>query len=402
MKKNSTRLSKEETDKVRRELEEKSVRRSFLYEEFVDHVCCDIENLMNTGMDFRTACRTVIGTKGSREIRQAHELTVHLLNHRYVLAKKLLWLALILFAVSWLLVPAAAGWTGLASFLVLGVVYLRIGNHLFRERHRHKSGISMSIMAFLSFIGTVEGIILIFLNRNFGMETRGHGVDLTVFSWFFFSLLCLIYYGGQHRHSIDHRAKSRNGFLGWLSGINLFLAMVAIATFPLYAVVSDYIYILIIVILAFDLVSILWLLAGRYMKNTLAVTLVAGSFMTVFIHSGFRSLLPGGKPRMHSITLTAQQDPDRETNRAYLYFYYDKFRDHPFLLPMKKGPDGNFSLTLPSYPYRGYLVFSIRQDSTKPGPQPGKDLMNMDSVLLNVPKQLDYKLPLDHPSGNTH
>ncbi len=165
----------------------------------------------------------------------------------------------------------------------------------------------LSLLAFLSFLGTVSGILLLFLNRNYGVSTRGHGVDLTFFAWFFFSVLCLIYYVREWHLSIEKGESRKIRLFVWISGINVGLAAISVATFPLYHLVKDYLFFFILFLLGFNLVMLLLLLRTRSMINTLIVSLITGSFMIIFIHSQFRSQLPGGKPKLHEYTLMVQR-----------------------------------------------------------------------------------------------
>jgi hypothetical protein len=388
-------LNKEQTELIRKELSRRSLSRSFLFSEYLDHVCCDVEDLMNTGMNFQDAWTAVRKAISDKEIRQADARTISLLNHRYVLAKKILMLAVILFAVSWLVwVPAAAAWTGLAAFLLLSLVFVRISIDLFRERRRHRIGWVLAAAALLSFIGTLTGSILIFLQRNFAVNTHGHGIDLTVFAWFFFSLLCLVYYARQSGHSIEVRIKKRNTFLVWVSALNLLLASVSLATFPLYQRANDFIFYLITVILAVDIIVMIIYLAGKYMKNTLAVSLVFASFMIVFIHSGFRQNLPGGKPQMYRYTVTIFTENPQSSEKLYLYMYYDKYNEYKFVLPMQRSVIGSYTNSIPSYAFKGYLIYTVRPDSTDARELFSQEGITVDSLKLNIPKIKDYFISL--------
>jgi len=384
-------LTPEQANHIRKELEKRSLNKSFLFYEYLDHLCCDVENLMNLGLSFHEAWSSVNRESAELEIKQAHSRTISLLNHRYILAKKILILAVLLFAVSWLIwVPAAAKWTGLVSFLLLSSVFFKIGLDFYREMGRHRTGVLMSLLAMLSFLGTLSGIILIFLQRTMDINTAGHGVDLTVFSWFLFSLLCLIYYSRQRAHSIDPQSKKRNSFLSWISAANIFLASASIATFPLFSMLGDYIFYLIIFILIFDVLVVVIFLIGKYMKNTLAVTLILGSFMIVFIHSHFRQMLPGGNPQMHSINVTINTTSSSADTKLYLYMYFDKYKEHKFVLPMRQIDMGYYANSIPSYAYKGYLVYAIRADSVNASYLFQQDGIMLDSLELNVPKIQDY------------
>ena len=175
------------------------------------------------------------------------------------------------------------------------------------------------------------------------MSTRGHGVDLTVLGWFFFSLLCLLYYSGEARSAIEPGEIKKLKWLAWLSGTNLFLAAVSIATFPLYHMVKNYIFFLILFILGFDLLVLGILVAARSMKNTLAVSLILGSFMIVFIHSHFRTKLPGGKPKLYELTLQVSPGPSTLGDSLYIYMYYEHFADRPLTLPLNKSGEKSYN-----------------------------------------------------------
>ena len=385
-------LSKEQIDYIRSDLKGRRVSRSFLFEEWVDHVCCDVESLMNKGVFFETAYNQVAGTTIDSDVEIAHTTVQQFLNHRYVGIKKLLLFAFLVFAASWAInVQGTGNWVGLASFFILGIVYLRISIDFLRKRFIHKINILLSAFSLLSFLGTVSGILLIFLNRSYGMGTRGHGVDLTVFGWFFFSLVCLIYYVREFRSSIEKKELKKAGWFITLAIFNVFLAAISIASFPLYRHVQSYLFYLIGFILGFNSVAIMVLLFSRSMKNTLILTLVLGSFMIVFIHSPFRSKLPGGNPKLHQITFQHIPEIQPEVDKLYITMFYDRFPDKPITLPLQKLGDNKYEITMPSYAYKGYLFYTIRPDSSD-AKEYFKHAPSMDSVRLRVPGETVYQL----------
>jgi hypothetical protein len=180
-------------------------------------------------------------------------------------------------------------------------------------------------------------------------------------------------------------------WLAWLSGFNLFLAAISIATFPLYHLVKDYLFFLILFILGFDLLVLLILLATRAMKNTLAVSLIVGSFMIVFIHSHFRTKLPGGKPKLHELTLRFSPEKGLKNNRYYVSMYYENHDDRPITLPLRKTDGDIYEISLPSYAFRGYLYYGITTDSTG-AIEYFRDAGSIDSVYLKIPNKKIYQL----------
>ncbi len=386
-------LNKQQIDYIRDDLKKHDVSRSFLFNEWVDHVCCDVESMMNQGIPFEEAYGRATREKFNKQVHSAHKEVQQFLNHPYVGIKKLLLFAFGLFAAGWLFnLQGMGNWLGLLSFIILSIVYLRIAADFFRKRRVRKKYSFLSALSFLSFAGTLTGILLIFLHRNFGFSTRGHGVDLTVFAWFFFSLLCLVYYAGELRSAIEPGEIKKLRWMVWLSGSNLFLASLSIATFPLYHMFKNYIFFLILFILGFDILVLGILVATRAMKNTLAVSLILGSFMIVFIHSHFRTKLPGGKPKLYELTLQVTPDAHAISDRFYISMYYEHFADRPITLPLNQSGKNAYQITLPSYAYRGYLYYVITADSS--------DAMKyldsgrrIDSVLLKIPAKKIYQLP---------
>jgi hypothetical protein len=386
-----TSLTKEQIDLIKSDLAGKSISRSFLFNEYVDHICCDVENLMHKGRSFDEAYQMVSSRIGESQIKDAQQEALHLLNHKYIIIKKILYLVILLFAMSWIInIQSAANWTGLLSFIILSVVYLKLAIDFFRERRRGNINILFSFLTLLGFAGILSGIILIFLNRNYGIDTHGHGVDLTVFGWFFFSLVCLIYYIREYKTSIDPAALGKNRFFIWIAGLNLFLSFISVLTFPLYSQVEKYIFYLIIIILVLDILFIVFILIRRYMNNSLIVALVMGSFMIVFIHSHFRQRLPGGKPKIHTMTVrvVTENMPDQRT--LYLYMYYDKFPEHKMTVPMRLSEDNTFTNSWPSYAYKGYLIYLVGKDSLEANKVFIENRSIIDSIYLRIPKLKEY------------
>lgn len=395
-------LSKEQIDFIRSDLRRRKVSRSFLFEEWVDHVCCDVETLMGRGVPFEEAYYRVAGEAPDEQVRSAQQAVQQFLNHKYVGIKKLLLLAFLLFAAGWIVNPrTATNWIGLVSFLILSGVFLRISLDFLGKRTIGRVNVLLAVFSFLSFLGTLSGIMLIFLNRDFGVNTRGHGVDLTVFGWFFFSLACLMYYVREFRTAIETREMNRYGWFIALSAFNVFLASLSIASFPLYPLVQDRLYLLIGIILGFDVLAIGFLLLTRSMKHTLMLSLVIGSFMIVFIHSSFRSKLPGGKPKLYHITLrytpadtlhTENPPPDK----LYISMFYDRFPDSPITLPLKKSAESSFEIVMPAHAYKGYLYYAIEEDSSDAAVYFSRTV-RVDSIRLDIPERIIY--PLYRQSG---
>jgi hypothetical protein len=271
------------------------------------------------------------------------------------------------------------------------MVYMRISVDFLHKRLVHGINILLFIFSLISFLGTISGILLIFLYRNYGLNTGGHGVDLTVFGWFFYSLVCLIYYSREYRTAIEKRELRRHGWFIILSAFNVFLASLSIASFPLFNLVGDYLFYLILFILGFNVLVIITMLATRSMKNTLILSLVIGSFMIVFVHSPFRTMLPGGKPKLHEITLRYSPEENPAMDTLYISMYYDRFPDRPVTLPLTKSGTDTYEIRMPSYSYIGYLYYRVRTDSGN-ARHYFSQATGIDSIRLRIPDKTSYRL----------
>ncbi|KPL21121.1 MAG: hypothetical protein AMS23_09830, partial [Bacteroides sp. SM1_62] len=96
-------LNKDQIDFIRNDLKKRTLSRSFLFNEWVDHVCCDVETMMNRGLSFEDAYGQISRERSDIDISTAHRDVQQFLNHRYVGIKKLLLFAFLLFAASWII-----------------------------------------------------------------------------------------------------------------------------------------------------------------------------------------------------------------------------------------------------------------------------------------------------------
>lgn len=58
-----------------------------LQEEMIDHLCCQVEDLMNRGMDFEDARNSVLQVTGVKELKKVQENTILLIDKKYRIMK---------------------------------------------------------------------------------------------------------------------------------------------------------------------------------------------------------------------------------------------------------------------------------------------------------------------------
>ncbi|HUX94440.1 MAG TPA: hypothetical protein VMV47_01800 [Bacteroidales bacterium] len=81
-------LSLYDIDQISRDIRRQEISFSHLLEELIDHVCCDVENEMQKGMEFSEAYKKVNKKIGVRRIKEIQEETLYAVDTKYRIMKK--------------------------------------------------------------------------------------------------------------------------------------------------------------------------------------------------------------------------------------------------------------------------------------------------------------------------
>jgi hypothetical protein len=179
-------LSKQNINYISRNLKKEGICYSHLFEDLLDHICCDVELEMHKGIRFNEAYQNVkkkIGTKGLKEIQDA---TIYYVNLNLLVMKKLMNYLVVISTtlIACGLLFKVNHWEGanlimFAGFALLFTLYFPVAfNHLVRET---KTKI-LSIRFFEYFIGFIAlfetGVAILFTY----MHWPG-GEVLVIVSW---------------------------------------------------------------------------------------------------------------------------------------------------------------------------------------------------------------------------
>ncbi len=282
-------VSLNQIEQIKQKLKERGLVKKVLVNELTDHLACEIETELNKGISFDNALNNMLNNTEFLSLPEYKKKFSGILNFRYKLIKTLLLISIGLFGLGWVFRIEQVNWIGMVSFLLLSWVYIRFCIDFFKHTKNNTINYLMGSLTFLTFCTTLFGYILIFL-WQFDIYSNGHGVDLTIFGYFFFTITAIIYNINRRKLSTSKRKRSKLFSLIIFSIVHLLLAIVSILSFPFYYWVQHYIYILILIILSFNILLITYLIFRKMLKNILFITLMAGSFMIVFIHSPFNSL----------------------------------------------------------------------------------------------------------------
>lgn len=158
-------LTEKEIRQLNREIEKQGLTYTELQRELLDHLCCDVEAKMNEGLEFVKALEKVREEMGYGRIREIQEETLLLVNQKYRIMKKLMYILGII-APSLLITGTlfkTQHWTGagvliVLSLFLLGAIYLPVFISI-RIRDSRKSG--KPVNKAMHIIGMVAGMIFI-------------------------------------------------------------------------------------------------------------------------------------------------------------------------------------------------------------------------------------------------
>ena len=159
-------LSLHDIDQISCDLRKQDIRFSHLLEELIDHVCCDVEYEMQSGLDFSEAYKKVKRKIGSRRIREIQEETLYLVDTKYRKMKNLMKIS----GVAGTIMYGFAAlfkiqhWAGAGILMTLGALILAFFfmpsalSVLWKETHNRKR-IFLFISAFFASLFFITGTL---------------------------------------------------------------------------------------------------------------------------------------------------------------------------------------------------------------------------------------------------
>ena len=80
-------LSLHHIDQITRDIVKQEITFSHLVHDLIDHVCCDVENEMQSGLNFSEAYQRVKQNMGPRRLKEIQEETLYLVDYKYRIMK---------------------------------------------------------------------------------------------------------------------------------------------------------------------------------------------------------------------------------------------------------------------------------------------------------------------------
>jgi hypothetical protein len=158
-------LTEKEIRRLNREIQKQGLTYMELQQELLDHLCCDVEAEMEEGLEFVKALEKVRKDMGKDRIQQIQEETLLLINQKYRIMKKFMYILGII-APSMLIIGtvfkvqhwAGAGVMLVLSLFILGAIYLPVFVMVkIRDTREEGKKVNMPMYIF----GLIAGIIFI-------------------------------------------------------------------------------------------------------------------------------------------------------------------------------------------------------------------------------------------------
>lgn len=159
-------LSLQNIEQISRDIRKQEISFSHLLDELTDHVCCDVENEMQNGMNFQDAYRMVEQKMGNRRLKEIQEETLYSVDTKYRQMKNTMKISGIAGTImlGFASLFKIMHWPGAGILLVLGALTLAFIfmpsalGVLWKETHNSKRLI-LYISAFLTGMFFIMGVL---------------------------------------------------------------------------------------------------------------------------------------------------------------------------------------------------------------------------------------------------
>lgn len=159
-------LSLHHIEQISHDVSRQEITFSHLLEDLIDHVCCDVENEMQSGLNFAEAYKRVKQKMGSRRLKEIQEETLYTVDTKYRIMKNTMKISgvagTILFGFATLFKIQHWPFAGILMFfgaLTLAFVFLPSAlNVLWKETH-NRNRLFLVISAFFAGILLIIGVL---------------------------------------------------------------------------------------------------------------------------------------------------------------------------------------------------------------------------------------------------
>jgi len=335
-------LTEENIQFILEDIERRGLNYKGLKEEVLDHICIDVEAGILEGLSFEQAYKKISGEFGEYGLQEIQENTIFILNYKFILMKRALYILLI-FAVYAILHRTnhlqGAGWLIALSLTFVSVLLIIFSHGLYKDKRRPVWNRFLALYGYTTSFLIITGHIIWWKFYQYSKI----GMILTIISITAYGTLCLIYYLSNIKVSENKSEKKKNKILSVISAINLLLVVFDI----IWLFTGHPNNIFVIIIAGFNLfIALPILLITGYFKEILITSLVIFYFIVYF------RALPGyitdkiNFSQEYQVTLYVKQEKPKINTPPYIIVRWQQFKNEGNKIELNKEQDGLWIKTL--------------------------------------------------------
>jgi hypothetical protein len=160
-------LTIREINMIERFVDRANLSFSHLRDDLVDHLCCDVEQEMAIGKNFINAYNDVLERVGVRDLKSIQENTIKLINKKYNIMKKIMYISgilapviMVIGAFSKIMHWPGANWMILFGFIVAAFLLLPSATYVMYSEQKSRGKILLHLSGLTAGIGYVLGILM--------------------------------------------------------------------------------------------------------------------------------------------------------------------------------------------------------------------------------------------------
>lgn len=315
-------LSDSQIDIISKKIKEQSLKSFAFSDELLDHVCCRIEQFMESGSSFESALSKTSYLYQRKEIKKIKTNFKIIFNYSGFINSFIIYASLLFYLGSWVFHWEQVDWIGLVAYILTSALLFRYSLLFYSDNNLRFKKLLVTL-SFIGFILFFVGCLKRFLFFNYGYNGT-HVMPIMLFSWLIISIASLIYLSGLY-------PKKRNKLFYLIGTMQIALACLSLSTF-IFPFTLHYIPIYATIIIFINLLSFLLLYAIKAKgKCFLRLIIVCSSFM-VFIYMPHKVIANGSN---YKVQFEVKTKEAVQQSKLYLYLNYYKYGKEALVLYKK-------------------------------------------------------------------
>ncbi len=189
-------LTKKQINFIQNDISQKGLKYEPLLQEMLDHICVDVENYISQGYSFKQAYQKISCDLNSRELKKLENQTILLLNLKFIIMKKLMFVILGFLILSFVFKTFQFnGYLRILdlSFIIISLAYLKIGIDLFKDKRKKLLNPILGSLSIIAILFTLLPMIAWLIDEFTALiEVRHNVYPHAVIGFYCFIMVCFI------------------------------------------------------------------------------------------------------------------------------------------------------------------------------------------------------------------